>query len=57
MKDEKFKTFLNNNFDKAKIENIEQEASKREYYRILANDKSYILLDSRKEKKLFDKGF
>ena len=39
--------------NKIKIKEHLQDASKRKYYRIKSNNKSYILLDSRKEFKQF----
>ena len=53
MQDKILKNFIKNNFNKAKVKELEQDASKRKYYRIKSNDKSFILLDSRKEFKQF----
>ena len=53
MQDKILKNFIKNNFNKAKVKELEQDASKRKYYRIESNDKSFILLDSRKEFKQF----
>ena len=53
MQDEILKNFIKKNFNKAKIEELKQDASKRKYYRIKNNNGSYILLDSRKEFKQF----
>jgi len=53
MQDKILKNFIKNNFNKAKVKELKQDASKRKYYRIESNDKSFILLDSRKEFKQF----
>ena len=57
MQDEILKNFINKNFKKTKLQKLEQDASKREYYRITEydNDRSYILLDSRNEIEQFNK--
>lgn len=53
MQDEILDNFIKKNFYKVKIKELKQDASKRRYYRIKSNNKSYILLDSRKEIKQF----
>ena len=53
MQDEVLDNFIKNNFNKVKIKELLQDASKRKYYRIKSNNKSFILLDSRAELKQF----
>ena len=53
MQDEVLDNFIKKNFNKVKIKELLQDASKRKYYRIKSNNKSFILLDSRAELKQF----
>ena len=48
------KDFINKNFKGASVKKIEPDASNRTYYRVIIKEKSYILLDSKKELKQFN---